>query len=68
MLKGTTLIAICSLYTMKSVKMLVLCKGGDRLSITSFGFFNRNITTTIPLETVSTPVSWTIFYLEYNFI
>jgi len=53
MFKGTTLIAICSVYTMKSVKMLVLCKGGDHLSITSFGFFNRNITTTIPLETVS---------------
>jgi len=68
MFKGTTLIAICSVYTMKSVKMLVLCKGGDRLSITSFGFFNRNITTTIPLETVSTFVSNTIFYLEYNFI
>uniref|UniRef100_A0A2S2NCS7 Transmembrane protein n=1 Tax=Schizaphis graminum TaxID=13262 RepID=A0A2S2NCS7_SCHGA len=53
---GTTLIAICSVYTMKSVKMLVLCKGGDNLSITSFGFFNRNITTTIPLETVSCAV------------
>lgn len=51
--KGTTLVAICSVYTMKSVKMLVLCKGGDKLNITSFGFFNRNITTSIPLETVS---------------
>lgn len=53
MFKGTTLIAICYVYTMKSVKMLVLCKGGTNLSITSFGFFNRNITSTIPLDTVS---------------
>lgn len=37
---------------MKSVKMLVLCKGGDNINITSFGFFNRNVTKTIPLETV----------------
>lgn len=49
---------------MKSVKMLVLCKGGDRLSITSFGFFNRNITTTIPLETVSTFFNNTMLYSE----
>jgi len=34
--------------------MLVLCKGGDNLSITSFGFFNRNVTNTIPLDSVST--------------
>lgn len=46
------LVAICSVYTLKSVKALVLCKGGDHISITSFGFFNRNVTTTIPLETV----------------
>lgn len=50
---GTILIIICSVYAMKSVKMLVLCKGGDKLNITSFGVFNRNITATIPLETVS---------------
>lgn len=54
---GTMLIGICSVYTVKSVKMLVLCRGGKKLSITSFGFFNRNITTTIPLEKVSTYLS-----------
>jgi len=50
---GVMLIAICSVYTFKSVKMLVLCKGGDNLSITSFGFFNRNVTNTIPLDSIS---------------
>lgn len=44
---------------MKSVKMLVLCKGGNHLNVTSFGFFNRNVTKTIPLESVS------ILFLEY---
>jgi len=53
---GTILIAICCVYTMKSVKTLILCKGGDNLSITSFGFFNRNITMKIPLENVSCAV------------
>lgn len=38
---------------MKSVKLLVLCKGGYNLSITSYGFYNQNKTTTIPLEMVS---------------
>lgn len=38
---------------MKSVKLLVLCKGGDNLSITSYGFYNQNKTTIIPLEMVS---------------
>lgn len=38
---------------MKSVKLLVLCKGGNNLSITSYGFYNQNKTTTIPLEMVS---------------
>lgn len=56
---GIMLVGICSVYTVKSVKMLVLCKGGDKLSITSFGFFNRNITTIIPLEKVSTYI---VFY------
>uniref|UniRef100_A0A2S2QB55 Transmembrane protein n=1 Tax=Sipha flava TaxID=143950 RepID=A0A2S2QB55_9HEMI len=53
---GAMLVGICFVYTMKSVKMLVLCRGGDKLSITSFGFFNRNITTTIPLENISCAV------------
>lgn len=47
------LVTICTVYAMKSVKMLVLCKGGDKLNITSYGIFNKNITTTIPLEMVS---------------
>ncbi|XP_050542687.1 transmembrane protein 223 [Daktulosphaira vitifoliae] len=50
---GLILIAICGVYTVKSIKMLVLCKGGKHLSITSFGPFNKNIITTIPLDRVS---------------
>lgn len=66
MFKGTILVAICYVYTMKSVKMLVLCKGGTNLSITSFGFFNRNLTMTIPLEAVSifSIIYYTVFRIR----
>ncbi|XP_050434911.1 transmembrane protein 223 [Adelges cooleyi] len=53
---GAILVAICAVYTMKSVKMLVLCKGGENLNITSFGPFNKNIVTTIPLDKISCSV------------
>lgn len=63
---GVMLVGICFVYSVKSVKMLVLCRGGDKLSITSFGFFNRNITTTIPLENVSTSFSIIIRQSLFN--
>lgn len=54
---GLTLMTTTCLYTARSVKYLILLKGGQSVTIVTHGPFGRNMSRTLNLENVSCPVS-----------
>ncbi|XP_049808039.1 transmembrane protein 223 [Schistocerca nitens] len=54
---GLTLMTTTCLYTAKSVKYLILRKGGRSITIVTHGPFGRNISRTVDLANVSCPAS-----------
>lgn len=52
MFSGYVVLAICWMYTLRSVRMLVLRKGGEKVSIVTYAPLGRNRTIDVSLEKV----------------